>query len=192
MRALLQLIDCILPPDNDSFKTKYFLEKAMKPWRVAFTQHEYCGECFTEWQGTEYVCANCAASGTETLQYRGSKKDQSQKRMKQHYFITFDVIEQLQQLLKRKFDEVPLQFPSGSETQRLLKLRKINADRSNMEDIYDGERYKLDPLLGDKNQNNISFGMNTDGAAPFDSTSISMWPVYLNINELPPNERLVK
>jgi hypothetical protein len=68
----------------------------------------------------------------------------------------------------------------------LRRVRRKQYDE-HIEDIYDGERYKYEPLLRDKN--NISFGMNTDGAAPFRSANISMWPVYLSVNELPPNER---
>ena len=35
----------------------------------------------------------------------------------------------------------------------------------------------------------ISFTLNTDGALLFQSSSCSMWPVLLMINELPFNER---
>ena len=38
------------------------------------------------------------------------------------------------------------------------------------------------------NPNNILFGLNTDGAAIFKSSKLSIWPVFLMINELPPNE----
>ena len=35
----------------------------------------------------------------------------------------------------------------------------------------------------------ISFQMNTDGVQIFRSTSFSVWPIYLTINELPPHVR---
>jgi hypothetical protein len=57
----------------------------------------------------------------------------------------------------------------------------------NLEDIYDGEHYAASHLL--RELFTISFSMNTDGAPPFDSTSKTLWPVYLVINELPPNIR---
>ncbi|CAC5384005.1 unnamed protein product [Mytilus coruscus] len=54
-------------------------------------------------------------------------------------------------------------------------------------DIYDGSIYRSyfnnsGPL---SSPNNISFTMNTDGAPVFKSSKMSLWPIYLMINELP-------
>jgi predicted amidophosphoribosyltransferase len=92
-----------MPSQNWSFKSKYYLEKVMNPWELPFTKHEYCGECFKEWQETETFCQNCAAKGIETLRYRGTEEHQKEKRTKKHYFLSFNIIEQLQQMLKRKY-----------------------------------------------------------------------------------------
>ena len=58
-------------------------------------------------------------------------------------------------------------------------------------DIYDGEAYKrhmmADGFLA--NPMNVSFVMNADGAPMFKSSNMSLWPVYLVINELPPHLR---
>jgi len=35
----------------------------------------------------------------------------------------------------------------------------------------------------------ISFQINTDGVALFRSSKYSIWPIYLVVNELPPNDR---
>lgn len=60
-------------------------------------------------------------------------------------------------------------------------------------DIYQGKVYQefkqnqqQDTLNG---YISISFTLNTDGALLFQSSSCSMWPVLLMINELPFNER---
>jgi predicted amidophosphoribosyltransferase len=103
LQDIMKFTDVLLPPQNRTFKTSYFLDKIMKPWELPFVQEEYCGECLFQWQGTETVCRNCAAKGTESLRYHGSQDDQKHKKMKKHYFIMFNVIEQLQQMLKRKF-----------------------------------------------------------------------------------------
>ena len=60
-----------------------------------------------------------------------------------------------------------------------------------LRDIYDGEVYQkhMSPNGFLHNSMNISFTMNTDGAAVFKSSSASLWPVYLIINELPPQLR---
>lgn len=38
----------------------------------------------------------------------------------------------------------------------------------------------------------VSFQINTDGVAIFRSSKYSIWPVYLVVNELPPNSRFAR
>ena len=75
--------------------------------------------------------------------------------------------------------------------------RKINPDA--VEDIQDGLLYKRhfgsDGYFKDTSDKNkkteihISFQINTDGVALFRSSKYSIWPIYLSVNELPPNCR---
>ena len=75
--------------------------------------------------------------------------------------------------------------------------RKINPDA--IEDIQDGLLYKRHfgsdgYFKGTSDQNrkteiHISFQINTDGVALFRSSKYSIWPIYLSVNELPPNCR---
>ena len=67
-----------------------------------------------------------------------------------------------------------------------------NADR--IKDIYDGSEYSklCEPgsfLCKELNPANLSFTINTDGVALFKSSSTSIWPIFLAINELPPHLR---
>lgn len=39
------------------------------------------------------------------------------------------------------------------------------------------------------NENNLSFSLNTDCAPLFKSSSVSIWPVYMLVNELPISQR---
>jgi len=60
------------------------------------------------------------------------------------------------------------------------------------EDIYDIKLYQElfrneRPL---SNSDNISFCFNTDGAPVFKSSKISLWPIFLTINELPYKVRM--
>jgi len=60
----------------------------------------------------------------------------------------------------------------------------------NISDIYDGSMYKYwmnNEFL--KNLHNFSLSWYTDGVPVFKSTQISMWPIYLTINELPFKDR---
>lgn len=58
----------------------------------------------------------------------------------------------------------------------------------NIQDVTDGEEYqKHRHFLSE--QGNISLLMNTDGISLFRSSNISLWPIWLCINELPPHLR---
>ena len=60
-------------------------------------------------------------------------------------------------------------------------------------DIIDGKYYKEYCGKGNflEKDTNISMLFNTDGAPLFQSSGISLWPVFLAINEIPPTERFV-
>lgn len=66
--------------------------------------------------------------------------------------------------------------------------RPIN--QNDISDIYDGSiyRYWMDNGFL-KNPYNFSLSWYTDGVPVFKSTQISMWPIYLTINELPFKDR---
>ena len=71
--------------------------------------------------------------------------------------------------------------------------------QENIEDIYDGFIYKEHfdnegyfhgtSKRRKENEKHISFQLNTDGVAIFKSSKFEVWPIYLTINELPPNLR---
>ena len=59
-----------------------------------------------------------------------------------------------------------------------------------MTDVYSGKLYQHQVASGFLiNRNNISFTLNTDGIPVFKSSNVSLWPIYLIINELPFNMR---
>lgn len=63
-----------------------------------------------------------------------------------------------------------------------------------IEDIYDGQIYKNLSSNGGPLSNvypyNISLTWNTDGIPIFKSSKVSLWPLYLTINELPIKQRV--
>lgn len=71
----------------------------------------------------------------------------------------------------------------------MYRFRQSDSERIN--DIYQGRAYKehFQPgkFLG--NPHNISVTGNTDGVDLIKSSKISIWPIYMVINELPPKER---
>lgn len=73
------------------------------------------------------------------------------------------------------------------------RFKRVKLDPEGIEDVYDGQLYKTysSPSGFLSDPHNISFLGNTDGVALIKSTSYGVWPVYLIVNELPPNERFV-
>lgn len=55
-------------------------------------------------------------------------------------------------------------------------------------DVYDAEGYQCHREFL-SHPANISMLLNTDGVAVFNSSSVSMWPIWLQINELPVSQR---
>lgn len=58
-------------------------------------------------------------------------------------------------------------------------------------DIYDGLRYRsqVKLLRPDERNRYATLILNADGAQPFENSNDSVWPIYLQINELPMNKR---
>ena len=95
------------------------------------------------------------------------------------FFIELSIIDQMKAIFSRKG------FYSD------LAHRFCRHQSDNIEDIYDGAKYKQNMERGNflANRNNISFTWNTDGIPIFKSSKYSIWPLYLAINELPVNKR---
>ena len=71
-----------------------------------------------------------------------------------------------------------------------LQTRFQRTIQNVISDVYDGILYSEwvnNGFLADIR--NISFSLYTDGVPVFKSTKISMWPVYLTINEMPFKDR---
>ena len=70
----------------------------------------------------------------------------------------------------------------------LQQWRRRPAQDGIIGDVYDGEEYKKHCLFL-SNPANVTLVMNTDGLALFKSSTKSLWPIWLCINELPVSER---
>lgn len=125
-------------------------------------------------------CENVFSNGVDACQtpFCPGKRKTSKS---QHYFVTGNLQNQLENVLVRKDIWNSIQEQSNNVTQ-------------NITDIVDGIEYKK--LKEDEQflscTNNISLAFFTDGVALFKSSGISLWPVYLLINELPRRQRFLK
>ena len=84
---------------------------------------------------------------------------------------------------------------------KVLLYRKNRKKKSgqNIEDILDGTLYKKHfdhegyfhgtSAAARRKEMHLSFMVNTDGVSIFRSSNFGLWPVYLVINELPPEKR---
>lgn len=116
--------------------------------------------CIRELRGAESICPSCP-------------------RRKNSYFVELPFLEQLKEMYKRDgfYDDLQHRFQ-----------HPIN--EGNIKEIYDSDLYmkwmKNGFLL---NRDNISFSWYTDGVPVYKSSNISMWLLYLSINELPFEQR---
>ena len=78
---------------------------------------------------------------------------------------------------------------TDADTWSYLKERsQISPYSGTIRDVYDGEAYReLSAFLSQPA--NVSLLLNTDGVSLFHSCTVSLWPIWLVINELPSRKR---
>ncbi|XP_020622265.1 uncharacterized protein LOC110059888 [Orbicella faveolata] len=153
---------------------------------------EVCGNCTVF---TYDICENClglfptnvedqvvcSTTGCNGLRYKGSIHEQG-KKLHKNSFVTVDIFSQLKCLLEREGIWQTIQARSEQRGKEIIT------------DIIDGKYYTR--LCGPgqflSDISNISFIFNTDGAPLYSSSSVSLWPVFLAINELPSPDRFSK
>lgn len=71
------------------------------------------------------------------------------------------------------------------------RFKRGQIDSQRIGDVYQGHVYQqhFQPGKFLYNPHNVSLTGNTDGVALIKSSKISIWPIYMVINELPPKER---
>lgn len=168
---LLLLLNLMLPCGHVLPTTLNRFKKYFSNLKHPFILHYYCSFCLATVEAESKTCPNTAC--LKDLTVRGTKS----------YFVELPLVEQLQTFFKR---------PSFySDIQYRFNRKKLNRD--NIEDIYDGKLYKESFEKGIlSSSDNISFLLNTDGVPVFKSSKVSIWPLYLVINELPYQKRMAK
>lgn len=75
-----------------------------------------------------------------------------------------------------------------------VQERRRRCSKPVITDIIDGKNYRrlCEPGQFLNNPAHISFIFNTDGALLYSSLGVSLWPVFLAINELPSPDRCVQ
>ena len=73
-----------------------------------------------------------------------------------------------------------------------LQSRFNHARDDIIRDIFDAREYRKhvqSGFLSEQNKANVSLTLNTDGVEIYKSSKYSLWPIWLQINELPPIQR---
>ncbi|CAC5361428.1 unnamed protein product [Mytilus coruscus] len=163
-QVLLNIIAFALPFEHNLCTKLHEFKKFFTNLRIPLVKHFYCGHCLGAIENTSLK--NCP--------YEFCKKPFSKN--DGNYFLEIPLQNQIQNL-----------FSQENFYERLQHRFTRNTPDGTYEDIYDGKIYKSlnreNGLLS--NPDNISFTFNTDGAAVFKSSKVSVWPIFLVINELP-------
>jgi hypothetical protein len=166
LQDLLDIIKLHLPPANTSVQSVKILKE-----ECGFDQNYlqfkfFCGICKKNFTNNEEKCSTPDCKGTTA---------------EQEYFVKTDISIQLKELLER-----PGIWDSIQEGKDIPDSQIISDIKSGLE-----YRKLKQPGAFLDNPNNISFSLFTDGVPLFKSSSVSLWPVYLLVNELPPTERFL-
>lgn len=167
MESLCQLINTIfvrpvLP------NSRYFVDKLFND-RNSVRYHATCPNCeayvgtYDKSDKREKICTECAKQfSTNTYLY-------------QDFFITLDVSNEIAWLLQ------------NNEKYYLHVINERQHQCQTYEDIYDGKEYrKFVETLSDLDKRGYAtVTFNTDGSPVFESSTCSIWPIQLQINELP-------
>ena len=133
---------------------------------INFEKTFYCGTCERSFNNLEYsrqrICQTC------------------ENRLAMNYF--FDINDQLNKILAKDI----IDFKQASRIDLSVEPEMIS-------DVVDGTIYRdfLRTAEGScvRSGHGITFSVNTDGCNPSEKSSISLWPIFLTINEIPIGER---
>lgn len=144
---------------------------------AGITKHFFCYNCGKDFgvlqNVSEVLCKNPSC---KVLNVSTNPK-------KWRYFVSFDVVPQLEALLNK----------NGVMEQLVNPKERINQHNDNIiRDVYDGEMYKkfVANFCVSNDIRYLSFTFNTDGIALYSSSNGSIWLILLMVNELPPVLRM--
>lgn len=170
IQQLLNIFSLVLPTGNNVCSSLYSFKQYFCNLKNPIKYHYYCPNCLhtVENQNAEKcTIKKCSKS------FRGTDLP---------YFLQIPIIEQVQTFFAQTgfYESLQGRFMTGRNNNTIA-------------DIYDGELYKtLVQNNGPLSQpENLSFVLNTDGAPVFKSSNMSIWPVFLTINELELKQRML-
>ncbi|KAE8738853.1 hypothetical protein FOCC_FOCC015657 [Frankliniella occidentalis] len=159
---LLKLVELHCPKPNHCVSSLYNLFHQFEHVKTPLQSYFYCNQCLKVRTSLTDICDECKLLKPSVDQV-----------------VVLSLVEQLTQLYARSEFIEDIQY----------RFKRVKMNPNNLEDIFDGSVYKkaMQDLSSEKY--NISFMWNTDGVCLYDSSKLQLWPLYLVINELPPEKR---
>lgn len=158
---IITVIEFHCPSRNLRRNSLYKFRKFFRLGETDAVRHYYCTICNRELRSMLDICPLCRQQQNNT------------------YFIELSCTNQLREMYARPsfYDKLQSRFQWPQLP-------------GNITDIYDGQLYQEWINNGFlSNCHNISFTWYTDGVPVFKSSKISIWPLYITINELPFEDR---
>lgn len=167
---LFTLINCMFPC-HILPNTRYLIDKLFHP-KDCMQLHAICTQCGAYVKKfkrkDKFVKCGLCKSNVQVDSYK--YKD---------FFVTIDASFPISKLIE-----------SNSSYYNYVVNERVH-EKGRIRDIYDGKRYRdfVKKLSEYDRHAYASVTFNTDGAPLFASSSYSIWPIYLMVNELPYNVR---
>ena len=164
---LIQLINCIFVKPFLLPETRYLFDKLFNPSNfVQFHATCSCCHAYIDRFERNTRILTCNKCGIDIIVQDPAYKD---------FFVTMDISTAVSELLQA----------NGEYYDNVVSGRSYN--KGYMRDIYDGKEYKIfvKSLASTDRSRYATMPFNTDGALVFESSSYSIWPIQLMINELP-------
>ncbi|XP_064470051.1 uncharacterized protein LOC135384795 [Ornithodoros turicata] len=156
--SLLELLEAHLPNEAALPTSKYMFFKQFLSSHRTMMYNFYCPNCLQylgDKNDSEFYCDTCSRDFDINVLTENCS-----------YFLSFDISEQIRDKL--------------SQTE--LNFKQLSRSRSyDVGEITTSQGYSNLPIAG----NDLSVTWNTDGVPLYESSGYSIWPLVLQINELP-------
>lgn len=168
-KELLNILQLLLPETAKVPTSQYLLHKSVNVDMSSVKKCLYCDSCQNQVVTEGDRCDHCKTRINEKELIKNGK-----------YFLMFDIKQKLKSLLdiKEVSDELAKNLTSRHEKRQ--QPGYVSTAPRYYTDITDGDCYRKLPLETD----DITCSINTDGVNVFKSSTFSVWPIFLSINEL--------
>ncbi|XP_011685304.1 PREDICTED: uncharacterized protein LOC105448453 [Wasmannia auropunctata] len=175
-QALIHMIKTMAGPEfKDWTISEHLFSRAFNPPDKARQYHFFCDLC----QRLLHSATKNELKNNETCICEKCETTHALSLNSSNYFISIDLHYQLQIVLNNEFLR-----------QNIIQYKQnIKPNNKNIHDVHDGLLYKSLIEKIPENREILTCTFNTDGAPIFNNSKQSLWPIFIIINELPPNLR---